>query len=69
MKDSEMISEASVAGSSSGESAPPAKFRPLRIWPALVLVVLMVAARFGPIYLEGGLSNYWMIAVFGPLLC
>jgi outer membrane protein assembly factor BamB len=45
------------------------KFRPLRTWPALLLVALMFAARFGPIYLEGGLSSYWMIAVFGPLLC
>src|SRR5688500_5507723 len=69
MKDSEMVSERSVAGSSSATSAPLAKFRPLRIWPALALVVVMLLARFGPAYLEGGLSNYWMIAVFGPLLC
>ncbi|HMJ64225.1 MAG TPA: PQQ-binding-like beta-propeller repeat protein [Candidatus Binatia bacterium] len=63
-----MVSEASVP-SGSGTSAPLAKFRPLRTWPALVLVVLMVLARFGPAWLEGGLSNYWMIAIFGPLLC
>jgi outer membrane protein assembly factor BamB len=69
MKDSEMVSEKSVPAHSSGKSAPSAKFRPLRIWLALVLVVLMVLARFGPAYLEGGLSNYWTIAVFGPLLC
>jgi outer membrane protein assembly factor BamB len=69
MKDSEMVSEASVAGSSSETSVSSPKFRPLRIWPALVLVVLMVLARFGPAYLEGGYSNYWMISVFGPLLC
>jgi outer membrane protein assembly factor BamB len=68
MKDSQMVSEASVPGSASGTSAPPVTLRPLRTWPALVLVMLMVAARFGPAYLEGGLSNYWMIAVFGPLL-
>ena len=29
----------------------------------------MIVARYGPAYLEGGLSVYWMIAVFGPLLC
>jgi len=68
MKDSEMVSEASAPGSSSGKSAPSATFRPLRTWPALVLVALMLLARFGPAYLEGGLSNYWMIAIFGPLL-
>jgi outer membrane protein assembly factor BamB len=42
---------------------------PLRVWPALVLVALMVLARYGPGYLTGGLSTYWMIAVFGPVLC
>ncbi len=40
----------------------------MRIWPALVLVLLIVAARFGPAMVEGGSSNYWMVAVFGPFL-
>ena len=61
----EMASDKSVSGGS--ESAR--KFRPLRVWPGLVLAVLMVLARYVPAYLEGGLSTYWMIAVFGPLLC
>ena len=51
------------------DSAPAAKFRTLRAWPALLLVVLMVMARFGPAYMEGGPAENWMIAVFGPLLC
>jgi outer membrane protein assembly factor BamB len=50
-------------------SNPIKKFRPLRVWPALFLVVLMTVARFGPGFLEGGIGVYWMIAVFGPLLC
>jgi hypothetical protein len=41
----------------------------LRIWPAALLVGLTLAARFGPALLEGGSSTYWMVAVFGPLLC
>jgi outer membrane protein assembly factor BamB len=69
MKDSEMIADRSTAESSSREGKPSPKFRPLRTWPALVLITLMVVARFGPASLEGGLTNYWMIAVFGPLLC
>ena len=48
---------------------PIKRFRPLRVWPALFLVVLMIVARFGPAFLEGGIGVYWMIAVFGPLLC
>jgi outer membrane protein assembly factor BamB len=60
---------------SSPEAAPPdssaksAKFRPLRTWPALVLIALIFVARFGPNLLEGGPSSYWMISVFGPMLC
>jgi outer membrane protein assembly factor BamB len=56
-------------GGASGNPADSSKFRPLRTWPALLLVVLMVVVRYGPASLEGGLSNYWMIAVFGPMLC
>src|SRR5436190_10634189 len=44
-------------------------FRPLRIWPPVLLVALMLAARFGPALAEGGAGRYWMMAVFGPLLC
>jgi outer membrane protein assembly factor BamB len=44
-------------------------FRSLRVWPAVLLVLLMVAARFGPELTEGAMAKYWMVAVFGPLLC
>src|SRR5881394_1461474 len=47
----------------------PTQFRPLRTWPAVLLVALIFLTRFGPGFLEGGLSRYWMIAVFGPMLC
>ena len=46
-----------------------ANVRPLRTWPAMFLVALMIVTRFGPAFLEGGLPAYWMIAVFGPVLC
>src|SRR4051794_39106308 len=42
--------------------------RPLRAWPAVLLALLMLAARFGPGFLEDGAAKYWMVAVFGPLL-
>jgi len=44
-------------------------FRSLRAWPAFLLAFLMLAARFGPGLFEGGGAKYWMVAVFGPLLC
>jgi outer membrane protein assembly factor BamB len=44
-------------------------YRLLRVWPAVLLAGLMLAARFGPGLVEGGASTYWMVAVFGPLFC
>ena len=44
------------------------QFRPLRAWPAFLLALLMLAARFGPAISEEGAAKYWMVAVFGPLL-
>ena len=58
-----------TTGGTPNSSNASAKFRPLRTWPALVLVALMLVTRFGPVWLEGGMSNYWMVSVFGPLLC
>src|SRR5512140_3346487 len=49
--------------------AKSARFRPLRTWPAVFLVALIFGTRFGPNLLEGGASRYWMISVFGPMLC
>lgn len=60
---------AASGGGSASSASPVRTFRPLRIWPALLLVALMFVARFGPGFLEGGIGVYWMIAVFGPLLC
>jgi len=59
------------AGEIAPVEAPKATkpFRPLRVWPALFLVALMIAARYGPAFLEGGKGVYWMITVFGPMLC
>ncbi len=45
-------------------------FRPLRTWPALILVAIGILARFGPAWLEGGsgMSSYWMVSLLGPVL-
>jgi hypothetical protein len=60
---------ATDAGGGPNSSDDLAKPRPLRTWPAVLFVALMIVARFGPAYLEGGLTSYWIIALFGPLLC
>lgn len=44
-------------------------FRSLRAWPALLLAVLLAACRYGPRVSTDAAAKYWMVAVFGPLLC
>lgn len=44
-------------------------YRPLRVWPALPLVPLMLAARYSPYLVEDGPPMMWAVAAFGPLLC
>src|SRR5687768_2157238 len=51
-----------------GEVDGGKRIRPLRAWPAALLAVLMIAARFGPEFFEGG-EKHWMLPVFGPILC
>lgn len=34
-----------------------------------MLAALMPVARFAPALIEGGMSRYWFVSVFGPLLC
>ena len=65
----DLAPHAAPAGDPDDRSTVTAKFHSLRIWPTVLLVALMIIERYGPAYLEGGLSVYWMIAVFGPLLC
>src|SRR3954468_3769018 len=61
-------SEQNFAEGATSAGKPIKPFRALRVWPAALLAMLMVAARFGPGLFEGG-ASYWMISVFGPLLC
>lgn len=61
--------ETGADGVTNNDSKTTARFRTLRTWPAALLIFLMLAARYGPALMEGGLGRYWMVAVFGPLLC
>ena len=51
----------------SEESQKP--YRPLRVWPAVILVLGMVVARWIPTLWEDGPENVWMYAAFGPAIC
>lgn len=53
---------------SEADQQTQSKFKPLRKWIPLLLVVLMVTSRFVPGMIEDGPSGTWMIAAFGPLL-
>jgi outer membrane protein assembly factor BamB len=50
-------------------SAGARPFRRLRAWPAVLLALLMLAGRFGPEVSGDAMAKYWMVSVFGPLLC
>lgn len=57
------------SGPSTINQPPSTGAKPLRTWPALALVAVMIVTRFGPALLEDGMSNYWMVALLGPMLC
>ena len=44
-------------------------FRPLRVWPAVFLLAVMVIARLIPRLVDDGPANLWMSAAFGPIIC
>ena len=46
----------------------PTYYKPLRIWIPLLLLPLMVFARFVPDLVQDGPSTIWMASAFGPFL-
>jgi outer membrane protein assembly factor BamB len=54
------------------EAQPPKPvdnpMKPWRVWVPLLLLVLMVVARFVPGMIPNGPANIWMVSAFGPLL-
>jgi outer membrane protein assembly factor BamB len=51
------------------ESTPPdTQNEPLRLWPALALVFIIVLCRYVPPFIEGASSQYWMVPIFFPML-
>src|SRR5213595_1152319 len=65
----DLTTEENAPGNPAAPNGSRKQFRPLRTWPALLLSLLMLAARFGPGISEEGAAKYWMVGVFGPLLC
>ncbi|MFN7733544.1 MAG: PQQ-binding-like beta-propeller repeat protein [Pirellula sp.] len=47
---------------------PVSRFRPLRIWIPLLLLLAMAVARFIPDWVQNAPSWIWMVSAFGPLL-
>jgi hypothetical protein len=64
-----MSNETEAAPAGSNSPVRPSAPRALRIWPAVILVALMIITRFVPAFLEGGLAKYWMFAMMGPMVC
>ncbi len=64
-----MSNETETALAGSNSPVRPSASRALRVWPAVILVALMIITRFVPAFLEGGLAKYWMFAMMGPMVC
>jgi hypothetical protein len=64
-----MSNETEAAPAGSNSPVRPSASRALRVWPAVILVALMIVTRFVPAFLEGGLAKYWMFAMMGPMVC
>lgn len=63
-----------LAASESSTESPASeqnssRWKPLRIWPAAILIAGMVFFRFLPQMVEDGPASIWMSAAFGPALC
>ncbi|MGI9471061.1 MAG: PQQ-binding-like beta-propeller repeat protein [Rubripirellula sp.] len=61
-------SDAGGDAASTQDSNSKPKYRPLRIWPAVLILALMLLTRSLPSLLENPPENIWMSAAFGPLL-
>lgn len=67
-----MSSESNAMGSPTmplRKPAEPSAYRPLRIWPACLLLLAMAVARMIPASVDEGPAMLWMIPAFVPLLC
>src|SRR5881409_3106759 len=64
-----MSNETEAAPAGSNSPVRPSASRALRVWPAVILVALMIITRFVPAFLEGGLAKYWMFAMMAPMVC
>jgi outer membrane protein assembly factor BamB len=52
----------SIDSSSSG-------LQPLRVWPAVLLLLVMLACRMVVWFVNDGPPMFWMVSSFGPLVC
>ncbi|MDA9856684.1 PQQ-binding-like beta-propeller repeat protein [Rubripirellula sp.] len=55
--------------SASPSTSASKQLRPLRVWPAVMLLLGMAIMPFVPQMVEDGPAMIWMVAAFGPLLC
>lgn len=42
--------------------------KPLRMWPALVLMAIIILCRYLPPFIEGASSQYWFVPIFFPMM-
>src|SRR4051812_22659246 len=63
----DFMSQTSTAEELTG-AAISTRFRPLRVWPAVVFLIGMPIFRLLPSLVEDGPMWMWMTAAFGPMV-
>ena len=53
----------------STDPEPAMLYKPLRIWPVVILLIGMVVFRYLPDMIEDGPAMMWTAPAFGPALC
>lgn len=65
----ETMQEHGEVSASEAKPTLSSSYRPLRIWPPLLLVGGMILARLAPTLIPDGPAYMWMFPAFGPALC
>jgi outer membrane protein assembly factor BamB len=67
--DNDTMSEVTPEAQPELSSAPLRELKPMRTWPAMILVLLMLVLKFLPSLVDNGPAMLWMASGFGPMLC
>jgi outer membrane protein assembly factor BamB len=63
------MSDVTAESPQESQSTERKALKPMRTWPAMLLVVSMLVLKFLPSMVDNGPAMLWMASGFGPMLC